>query len=123
MAFDASCRKAGITVSVELFRYLCHILKIARGYYFCSRPKRNDFVIKYSECTVGWKQNYFMVKKENFPTKMCRKESVGKDNNPRGSTSEEEIRKLKAVEGEDMSCLKTTTLEQVGGWWKKLEEE
>lgn len=53
----------------------------------------------------------FMVKKENFPPEMCWKNSVGSDNHLVGGYSEEDIQKLEVVEGEDMSCLKSATLE------------
>lgn len=53
--------------------------------------KREDFVIKYSECPVGWKRNLFMVKKSNFLTEMCWKQSACKDNHPGENYKEKEI--------------------------------
>lgn len=122
MAFDACCRKAGVAASVDLFRHYYHIKKTVGGYYFSSRPKRKDFVKKYSEAGVGWRRSFFMVKRENFPAEMCWKESVGMDNRPGGSVNEQDIEKLEKIEGQDMTCFKSTTLEQVGKW-KKISEE
>lgn len=47
---------------------------------------------------------------------MCWKESVGVDNQPIESVNEEDIKKYEIVEGLDMTCFKSTTLEQVGKW-------
>lgn len=71
---------------------------------------------KYNECSVGWKQIEFMVKKSLFQPEMGWKQSLGKDNYQEDDENEEEIRKLEAIEVEDMSCLRTVTLEQVGKW-------
>lgn len=43
---------------------------------------------------------------------------VGKDNYQEDGINEEEIQKLEQIEGEDMSCLRTATLEHVGKWKK-----
>lgn len=51
-----------------------------------------------------------MVKKENFPSELCWKNSVGGDNHLVGGYSEEDIQKLEVEKGEDMSCLKLATL-------------
>lgn len=50
-----------------------------------------------------------MVKKSMFLVEMNWKQSVGKDNYQEDGGNEEEIRKLEQIEGEDMSCLRTTT--------------
>lgn len=71
---------------------------------------------KYSDCPVGWKQSVFMVKRDLFPAGMGWKQSVGKDNDQEEDGDTPEVQKLVAVEGEDMSCLRTATLEQVGKW-------
>lgn len=91
MAFEMCCEKAGVTGSVKLFRYFYYIKKSAGGYYFSSRPKKKDFVSKYSEGPVGWKQNVFMVKKSLLPAEMSWKQSVGKDNYQEEGANEEDI--------------------------------
>lgn len=54
MAFEACRRKTGVAVSVDLFIYYYHIKKTIGGYYFSSKPKKRDFVIKYTEAAVEW---------------------------------------------------------------------
>lgn len=61
-------------------------------------------------------------KEGNYPSEMCLKESVRNDNRPVRNVSEEDIQKLEAVEGQDMSCFKFTNLEHVGNL-KKLSKE
>lgn len=50
LAFEMGCEKARVTGSVKLFTYFYYIKKLAKGYSFSSRPKKKDFVSKYSEC-------------------------------------------------------------------------
>lgn len=55
MVFDACCHKFGEAVSVDLFRHYYHIKKTTGGYYLSSRPKKKDFVKRYSKAGVGWR--------------------------------------------------------------------
>lgn len=53
MAFKTCCRKAGVTGNIDLFRSFYHNKKIVRGYYFSNRPKKKDFVLKYTGVLLG----------------------------------------------------------------------